>query len=54
MHGGPSDLHIIIHGLGQKLSILRLTPYKQSAEETKERRSEAVVEERPTFFGGQR
>ena len=37
MHSGPSDLHIIIHGRGQKLSILRLTSYMQSAEETKER-----------------
>ena len=32
MLGGPSGLHII-HGQGQKLSILCLTPYKQSAEE---------------------
>ena len=29
MHGGPGDLHIIIHGQSQKLSILRHTPYKQ-------------------------
>ena len=33
MHGGQSDLHIIFHGRGQKLSIPNLTPYKQSAEE---------------------
>ena len=35
MHGGQSDLHIIIHGQGQKLSLLRFTPFKQSAEETR-------------------
>ena len=30
--GGPGNLHIIIHGCSQKLSIRRPTPYKQSAE----------------------
>ena len=50
MHGGPSDLHLI-HGWGQKLSILRLTPYKQSVEETKESPVRSSGErERDLFF----
>ena len=48
MHDGQSDLHVIIHEWGYKLSLLRLTPYKQSAEETR-----GNQQERHTFFRGQ-
>ena len=55
MHGGQSDLHIIIHGRGQKLSLLRLIPYKQSAEETRSSQQgrQAFLAVKQTFFGGQ-
>ena len=55
--GGPGNLHIIIHGCSQKLSIPGPTPYKQSAERFKAVRwvtlrvqLKAAVRERRAFF----